>query len=87
MLAADGAPVEITPRGLFTADPVHLHWESRSWRLTGWAGPWPVDEHWWAPGGSAALAARAQVRITDSQDRVLLLGYRDGVWEAEGVYG
>ncbi|VFA94253.1 DNA polymerase Y family protein [Nocardia farcinica] len=87
LLAADGAPVEITPRGLFTADPVHLHWESRSWRLTGWAGPWPVDEHWWAPGGSAALAARAQVRITDSQDRVLLLGYRDGVWEAEGVYG
>ncbi|MFC8046547.1 DNA polymerase Y family protein [Nocardia sp. NPDC057353] len=85
--AADGAAVEVTERGVFTAAPARLRWGSRQWALAGWAGPWPVDERWWAPG-SATVLARAQVRLDGepADARVLLLAYRDGGWRAEGVY-
>ncbi|MEV0340230.1 DNA polymerase Y family protein [Nocardia sp. NPDC050713] len=84
--AADGTLVRVTERGLFTADPAHLHWGSRSWPLAGWAGPWPVDEHWWVP--DSAAAARAQVQLGgDAGDvRVLLLVYSGECWRAEGLY-
>ncbi|MEV0293342.1 DNA polymerase Y family protein [Nocardia sp. NPDC050710] len=85
--AADGTPVRVTARGLFSADPARLRWGSSQWRLTGWAGPWPVDEHWWTPE-SAAAAARAQVQLDGASTdvRVLLLIYRDETWRAEGLY-
>jgi len=85
--AADGHRVRVTARGLFSADPMLLRWGSRQWRLTGWAGPWPLDEHWWTPE-SAASAARAQVQLdsSDTEVRVLLLVYLDEIWRAEGLY-
>ncbi len=83
--AADGTVVRVTDRGLFSADPFRLRWGDRSWTLTGWAGPWPVDEQWWVSRGSAT--ARAQVQLDDATDtKVLLLIYLDGNWCAEGVY-
>ncbi|MFE3188591.1 DNA polymerase Y family protein [Nocardia sp. NPDC059240] len=87
--AADGAPVWVTERGLFTADPAHLHWGSSSWRLTGWAGPWPVDDRWWTHRFEHGFAARAQVQL-DAEDTtrlraLLLLGY-NRAWHVEGLY-
>ncbi|MEU0504853.1 DNA polymerase Y family protein [Nocardia sp. NPDC005998] len=89
--AADGAPVQVTERGLFTADPALLRWGSKQWRLAGWAGPWPVDEHWWMPESdtlSAGIAARIQVQLAGepADVRVLLLIYNDQTWRAEGLY-
>lgn len=85
--AADGSPVSVTARGLFSAEPAALRWGSRQWQLAGWAGPWPVDEHWWTPE-SAAASARAQVQLDgkETDARVLLLIYRDEIWRAEGLY-
>ncbi|MVU78832.1 DNA polymerase Y family protein [Nocardia sp. ET3-3] len=87
--AADGTPIWVTDRGLFTADPALLHWGSSSWRLTGWAGPWPLDDHWWAHRFSRGFAARAQVQIHAEDVRrlraLLLLGYNDA-WHVEGLY-
>ncbi|MEU6580883.1 DNA polymerase Y family protein [Nocardia sp. NPDC046763] len=87
--AADGSPIWVTERGLFTADPAHLHWGSSSWRLTGWAGPWPVDDRWWTHRFEHGFAARAQVQL-DAEDAtrlraLLLLGY-NGAWHVEGLY-
>ncbi|WP_373282494.1 DNA polymerase Y family protein [Nocardia takedensis] len=84
--SADGEPVLVTARGLFSADPARLRWGSRQWRLSAWAGPWPVDEHWWSPEGVAL--ARAQVRLdgTAEDAKALLLVYVDRGWRAEGVY-
>lgn len=99
LLDAGGEPVGVTARGLFSADPARLCWGARSWRLTGWAGPWPLDEHWWGadhrsgggdrPDEAPGPFARAQVRISapGEDERVLLLICRAGVWWAEGVYG
>ncbi|WP_327112852.1 DNA polymerase Y family protein [Nocardia sp. NBC_01730] len=90
--AADGTPVKVTDRAMFDADPALLRWGSRQWRLTGWAGPWPVDERWWALDSDdtpAECIARAQVQLDGepSDVRVLLLVYYDETWCAEGLYG
>ncbi|AYF75108.1 DNA polymerase Y family protein [Nocardia yunnanensis] len=89
LAAADGSPVWVTDRGLFTADPAHLHWGSSSWRLTGWAGPWPVDDHWWTHRVEDGFAARAQVQLdaegTTRLRALLLLGYNHA-WHVEGLY-
>ncbi|WP_246002838.1 DNA polymerase Y family protein [Nocardia tenerifensis] len=89
----DGAPILVTERALFSAEPFRLHWGSRQWRLTGWAGPWPVDERWWASStenddGSTTFTARAQVQLDGepADVRVLLLVYHDETWHAEGLY-
>lgn len=83
--SADGTPVWVTDRGLFTADPVHLHWGSRSWQLTGWAGPWPLDDRWWTPQLPHGYAARAQVQLDGDLRALLLLAY-DQAWHVEGLY-
>ena len=66
LLDADGNPVRVTGRGLFSADPARLaapgcrspgrcagrrcRPADRTGRLSWWAGPWPVDERWWDSG-------------------------------------
>ncbi|WP_330185522.1 DNA polymerase Y family protein [Nocardia sp. NBC_01503] len=81
--AADGTPVWVTDRGLFTADPANLHWGRRSWTLIGWAGPWPLDDRWWTH--QQGFAARAQVLLDTDHRALLLLGY-DRTWHVEGLY-
>ena len=48
----------------------------------GWAGPWPVAQRWWAPGGVAG--SRLQVLRADGA--AFLLFARAGRWEVAGVY-
>ncbi|SDN66097.1 protein ImuB [Actinomyces ruminicola] len=56
-------------------------WSARR-RVVFWAGPWPVDEHWWRPGG-ASRRAYLQV-VTDTGPPLLLA--RSGRWWIDGVY-
>lgn len=94
LLDAEGNPVRVTGRGLFSADPVRLTGDGRSGRLRWWAGPWSVDERWWDPAesGKAGRTARVQVLIEESggrgndADRAMLLCYRQRQWFLEGVY-
>ncbi|WP_396906135.1 DNA polymerase Y family protein [Mycolicibacterium phlei] len=89
---ADGRPVRVTARGLFSADPARLDAPGKvvkAGRLAWWAGPWPVDERWWDPGQvRAGRTARAQV-LLDRNGRpgqALLLCYRQRRWYVEGIY-
>ncbi|WP_036567116.1 DNA polymerase Y family protein [Nocardia sp. BMG51109] len=82
--AADGTPVWITDRGLFTAEPARLHWSNRQWEVTGWAGPWPLDERWWT-ADRPGCTARAQILLDADVRALLLLGY-DRAWHVEGLY-
>jgi protein ImuB len=92
LLDAQGNPIRVTNRGLFSADPARMIAHGRDERLCWWAGPWPVDERWWddrpvggqgaGPGGSRT--ARAQILL--ESERALLLCYRQRRWYLEGSY-
>ncbi|WP_396027304.1 DNA polymerase Y family protein [Actinomyces ruminicola] len=51
-------------------------------RVLSWAGPWPVDEHWWRPGGASR---RAYLQVVVDVGPPLLLA-RSGRWWVDGVY-
>jgi protein ImuB len=89
LLDGTGAEVQVSGRGLLSAAPDRLvrgdrgDRGGRSVAVTGWAGPWPVDERWWdAP--SARRYARLQI-ATDEPGAHLLL-CRDSSWIIEGSY-
>ena len=51
--------------------------------IIGWAGPWPVDERWWAPA-EARRRARFQVCLADGT--AMLLSLAGGQWSVEAIY-
>ncbi|NLU81802.1 DNA polymerase Y family protein [Rhodococcus sp. HNM0569] len=80
---ADGTPVTVSERGLFSDAPERVRWGSREWAVQAWSGPWTADEQWWDPAHARAIA-RAQVLLEDS--RALLVRYTAGTWTVEGIY-
>lgn len=63
-----GMPVRLTGRGELTAAPCRVAVDGGPLRaVAGWAGPWPLDERWWAPDGEGPRA-RVQVVLTDEPD-------------------
>jgi protein ImuB len=98
---ADGNPVRVTRRGLFSATPARLAAPgctdpqvaallptgTGAGRLSWWAGPWPVDERWWDSGqAKTGRTARVQVLLDGPPDMAMLLCYRQRRWYLEGVY-
>ena len=84
LLDAQGKPIRVTSRGMFSADPARLTVHGRDEPLHWWAGPWPVDERWWDPGLAKGRTARAQVLLEG--ERAFLLCYRQRRWYLEGSY-
>ena len=76
---ADGALVGVTARLELTGVPARLGTDA----IAGWAGPWPVDERWWAPA-EASRRVRFQVRLADGRAYLLVLSA--GAWTIQGVY-
>jgi protein ImuB len=84
VLDEDGVPVGVTARLELTGVPAALRIDRREpVAITGWAGPWPVDERWWA-SGEARRRARFQVLLADG--RALLLVLTGGLWLVEADY-
>jgi protein ImuB len=83
--SADGTPVGVTGRLAITAPPARLaiSAEPTPIDITGWAGPWPVDERWWA-AAEARRCARFQLQLADG--RALLLVLAAGRWSVEALY-
>jgi protein ImuB len=81
---ADGTPVGVTGRLAVTGEPALVTvGNARPVEVWGWAGPWPVDEHWWAPD-EADRRVRFQMLLADGQ--ALLLALSGGRWVLEAVY-
>ncbi|WP_203783177.1 Y-family DNA polymerase [Paractinoplanes rishiriensis] len=79
-----GTPVGVSARLELTGDPAALVVErGQPVEISGWAGPWPVDERWWAPG-EGRRRARFQVALADG--RALLLVLAGGHWAVEAIY-
>jgi len=83
LTAAGGAPVRLRAPDLLSAPPAHVVVDGGDpRRVQGWAGPWPVQQRWWAPG--SAEASRLQVTLHDGE--ALLLLAREGRWWLIGQY-
>ncbi|MGJ3227607.1 DNA polymerase Y family protein [Micromonospora aurantiaca (nom. illeg.)] len=81
---AAGEPVVVSARLAVSAAPARLTvGDGRPAEITGWAGPWPVDERWWAPA-EARRRARFQVSLADGA--ALLLAVEGGMWMVEAIY-
>ncbi|MCO1614877.1 DNA polymerase Y family protein [Micromonospora tulbaghiae] len=81
---AAGEPVVVSARLAVSAAPARLTvGDGRPAEITGWAGPWPVDERWWAPA-EACRRARFQVCLADGA--ALLLAVEGGQWLVEAIY-
>jgi protein ImuB len=80
---AAGTPVGVSGRGVISAPPTSVTFDKgRSVAVTGWAGPWPVEERWWDAGGRRA--ARLQVLLADGTAH--LLTREGGRWRVEAAY-
>lgn len=83
VLGGDGAVVEVDGRGLLSCAPASVSVAGAPARkVTGWAGPWPVEERWWDRGGRRR--ARLQVVLDDGDAH--LLSREKGGWWVEGSY-
>jgi protein ImuB len=79
-----GRPVTVSARLAMSAPPARLATaDAPPAEIVGWAGPWPVDERWWAPA-EARRQARFQVCLADG--RALLVSLSDGRWRVEACY-
>lgn len=88
VLDASGQAVGVTGRATMTAEPAVVRHGAKTYRVSSWAGPWPIDERWWVPD-EARRAARIQIQATAADGMVvawLLIGHA-GAWKIEGAYG
>ncbi|GAA4253972.1 DNA polymerase Y family protein [Dactylosporangium darangshiense] len=85
VLDADGRIVRVGGRLELSGVPAkaRIGTEEHPVGIVGWAGPWPVDERWWADGESWR-AARFQLQLAD--DRAYLAVLQNGTWFMEALY-
>ena len=84
-------PIIVTAEALLSAAPYALAWGERRFLVTGWAGPWPVDEGWWTQSDiPAGRLARMQVvgreGGPDGAVTGWLLVWSRRSWRVEAVY-
>ncbi|WP_256789427.1 DNA polymerase Y family protein [Frankia sp. AvcI1] len=78
-----GEPVGVSARCTVTAPPARLAIGAGSpMPVTGWAGPWPVDERWW----DADARRRARFQISVAEGGAYLLAVAGGRWWVEASY-
>ncbi|MEU8182708.1 DNA polymerase Y family protein [Micromonospora sp. NPDC049044] len=81
---AAGEPVVISARLAVSAPPARLVvGAGQPTEIVGWAGPWPVDERWWAP---AEARRRARFQVSLAGGAALLLAVEAGQWLVEAIY-
>ncbi|BBH66926.1 hypothetical protein ACTI_36110 [Actinoplanes sp. OR16] len=81
---AAGRIVGVSARLELTGEPATLAIErGQAVAITGWAGPWPADERWWAP---EEARRRARFQMTTEDGRALMVSLAQGRWLVEAIY-
>jgi protein ImuB len=81
-----GAPVTVTGRAVVSAQPARMSADGGPWlTITEWAGPWPVNERWWA-GAAASARRRARFQLVTEDGQAWLAAVQDGQWLIEAGY-
>ncbi|MBC2682176.1 Y-family DNA polymerase [Corynebacterium anserum] len=74
-------PVYVTGRGMLNKCPAYVLWGNKRLCITGWAGPWPVDEEWWSQG-----KRYARLQVSTDEPSAYLLVCRGSIWRIEATY-
>lgn len=83
VVASRGEPVRVDGRGMISAEPASFRAGEHWYPVAAWAGPWPVDEHWW----DTACARRiARFQIVGVDGSAWLMAIEDGQWWIEAGY-
>jgi protein ImuB len=83
LLDAEDGPVRLAAPDLLTAPPHRLVVDGGGSRVVqGWAGPWPVQQRWWAP----SAVASSRVQVVGEDGAAFLLVVREGRWWVTGIY-
>lgn len=88
LLDAAGDEIEVDARGMLSGRPYRITPRTaggRPVRVTGWAGPWPVQDKWWDGVPVRQYLQVTGVQVTGAEGALLLVGDRQG-WRVEGVY-
>ena len=89
LIDAQGHPIQVTAEVLLSAEPYALAWGDKKYLVTGWAGPWPVDEGWWGSEAHQSRVARLQLVGTahaGGSVSAWLLAWSRRRWRVEAVY-
>ncbi|MGH3768309.1 MAG: DNA polymerase Y family protein [Pseudonocardiaceae bacterium] len=82
-----GRAVGVSGRGRLTGVPHRIAVGSNPpRRVLSWAGPWPVEERWWEPGGGRRCARLQAVLDAGTEPYAVLLACETGRWRVEGIY-
>jgi protein ImuB len=65
-----GHPVTVTDRGAVPRPPACFVLGNRTLAIQHWAGPWPIDERWWAPDATSRVA---RFQLVDVAGRAYLV--------------
>lgn len=80
----NGEPIKVSGRCAVSGAPARLAIDGeRELEVTGWAGPWPLTQHWW---DEQAASRRARFQLMTGDGRAWLAAMRDGGWQVEGGY-
>ncbi len=84
VLGAEGQAVAVGERGgLIGGTPARVLIDQQWQRVAAWAGPWPVDEHWW---DEAAARRIARFQIVGVDGSAWLMSVSGGHWFVEASY-
>lgn len=79
-----GALVRVSGRGVLSAAPAHLRQGDAVATITGWAGPWPVEERWW---DEARTRRSARFQLLTGEGRLVLAAIERQRWLLIAEYG
>lgn len=85
MVAAGGRSIAVDPRGGVVGEPARFRaGPDNGWQpVAAWAGPWPVEELWWEPGGQRI----ARFQVVGADGRAWLLSWSEpDQWWTEAAY-
>jgi protein ImuB len=81
---ANGNPVQVSGRGLVSEPPVAVSVTGGATDvIVAWAGPWPVEEHWWDP---RRRRRQARFHLLTESGIGLTAAVEGGRWWIEGRY-
>jgi len=84
VLDVGGEPVVVSARLVVSGAPARFVGDTGPpVEISGWAGPWPVDERWWS---SAEARRRARFQVSLADGRAMLLSLAAGRWSVEAIY-